>query len=134
MTTAVYDIAALTGKPLPKNKKKTLPANKSLHELLGKCYTLNPNVPILKLGSVLQDTVKEEEDDDDLQEEKKVYYTSLFILFLYLMIAVASTAYPSVAFLNCLTLILFDYMHVALDQGNTNWSPGKHSAILYSKI
>ena len=121
MTQTVYEIAEINGKPVHK-KKKSLPANKSLHALLGSAYTINPNVPSLKFGSVLQDSVKMETGNDETS--KKIYYFSLSVLFLYLMIAIAVTSYPSIAFLNCLTLILFDYLHDCLANGETNWSPG----------
>ncbi len=119
MSYTVYDIAESEGKVT--KKKKTMGANKSFHALLGSSYTINPNVPSLKMASVIQDNVKKEMPDD--RSEMLLYRTSLAFLFVYWIIAAVATAYPAIAFLNCLALTLLDLLHTALSKGDTNWTP-----------
>jgi hypothetical protein len=126
-------------------KKDVLTVNHSLHLLLGSCYSINPKVPILKLGSVLQETntiddsasrqLKNGTDGYGLNSTESLkntkssatdlYYWSVVVLFVYLMLSVKFTPYPSVAFLNCLALLFVDYLHASSDLGSSQWSPGK---------
>ena len=121
-------------------KRKHTPANKLLHALLGNAYTINPKVPLFNLGTVLPeppnetispDAVKEGGKNVEIEEamidndfEKNLYNGSLLILFIYLMIGISRTDYPSLAFLNCLTLMLFDSINSSLSAGDLSWSPG----------
>ena len=89
--------------------------------MLGSSYTINPNVPMLNLASVMQDSVKKEKEGDN--SETVLYRISLLFLFIYFIIAAVSTAYPSIAFVNCLALMLLDSLHKALSKGDTHWSP-----------
>ena len=61
------------------------------------------------------------------------YNISLIVLVIYLIIAALKTDCPSIAFLNCLTLLLLDYIYAGLSRGRDNkWSPGFKFAILIS--
>ena len=139
MTEATYKIKNPHAKP---GKRKYMPLNKLLHALLGDCYTLNPKVPYLKYATVLDEPPRDKnseiagdgkddksknsaaEDEDEMKTGEDLYKSSLLILFIYLMIALARTNHPSIAFLNCLTLMLFDTVNTAVSHGDINWSPG----------
>jgi hypothetical protein len=146
MSDAIFKIKNPAGR-IPTNKKYT-PSNKLLHALLGEGYTINPRVPFFSYATVLPEPPKElfeqnptrpvkstepstaEEDEGNQDSEKSLYNSSLVILFVYLMIAISRTNYPSLAFLNCLTLMLFDTIHSALTHGTIKWSPGYSICLL----
>lgn len=96
--------------------------NHSLHVLLGNSYSINPKVPILKLGSVMRD---DQDVDKSTNGSFFLYYSSIVTLFVYLMLAIVKTPFPSVAFLNCLSLFFLDYLHNCFEEG-ANWTPGKY--------
>lgn len=128
MTEAVYNIKQ-NGALVPPNIK--LSANKAIHALLGNGYTINPKVSLFQFATVLRDLNTSKRSDKQIEEDgKSLYYTSLFILFVYLMIAIIRTNYPSIAFLHCLTFILLDSIHSNLAKGEVNWSPGYHIILL----
>ena len=122
--------------------QKDLKVNKLLHALLGEMYTVNPSLPTFKFSAVLQelthpkpkptaaDTSKTpvvEEDDEVLERNRqaqKLYGFSLFTLLIYMIIAGVRTNYPSLAFLNCCTLVLLDVVHLSISHGDTKWTPG----------
>jgi len=105
--------------------KECMPANKSLHSLLGSQYTINPNVPFFKFSTVLQEPEKDSPHSaTDLNARDGMYDASLLILFVYLIIALARTDYPSLAFLNCLAVLTFDVIHTSLANGDNKWSAG----------
>ena len=135
----------------------TLSANKALHILLGEGYNVSSKLPMFKYASVIAEPVKddlvtpvelpagvvsleppnstkeqemESQSSAEMHAGEELYMSSLFVLFLYLIIAAARTDQPSVAFLNCLTLILFDTIHTNLSHGDTNWSPSFKIAVL----
>lgn len=149
--------------PLAKitDKKKVMGANKSLHELLGHGYTINPKLPVFKFATVIQEpnllpqktqdalaaagaaagatgskgaatsqsslatsTNIPEDDEDDDGSQNDLYFTSLGILAVYMIIALARTKYPSLAFVHILTLMLLDLIHRTVAAGDMNWSPG----------
>ena len=112
-----------------KRPSRALTINTALHALLGDSYTLNPNVPLFKFASVLLDNVKGSAKAKSTRGND-LYNISLFILFVYLMIAVSRTDYPGVAFLHCLALILLDSIHTALSHGTVKWSSGFHIFLL----
>jgi hypothetical protein len=120
---------------LIKNEKKTktkkpLPINKVLHALLGDCYTLNPNVPLFKYGTILMDTSNTSKASEKDKNSRKLMQLSLVILFIYLMIAIARTDHPSLAFLHCLALMLFDSIHTSISHGDIKWTTGYHILLL----
>ena len=142
MTDATFKIKNPHAKP---GKRKYMPLNKLLHALLGDCYSLNPKVPYFRYATVLDEPPREKnsdiiadgkdektknsaiigaEDEDEIKTGEELYKASLLILFIYLMIALARTSHPSIAFLNCLTLMLFDTINTAISHGDINWSPG----------
>jgi hypothetical protein len=142
MTDATFKIKNPHAKP---GKRKYMPLNKLLHALLGDCYSLNPKVPYFRYATVLDEPPREknseiisdgkdektknsaiiaDEDEDEMKTGEELYKASLIILFIYLMIALARTNHPSIAFLNCLTLMLFDTINTAISHGDINWSPG----------
>jgi hypothetical protein len=129
-----------------KGPAKYVPANKLLHALLGNYYTINPNVPLFRFATVLQEPPKDGEiaaalelaalqagskkptdkndEEEDISDGDETYNISLIILVIYIIIAMTSTDYPSIAFVNCLSLILFDTIHTAISRSDVNWSPG----------
>jgi hypothetical protein len=124
-------------------KQKPLSANKLLHALLGSTYTINPNFSMFKYAAVVQETKQEDPEADaslaaniragsvtEIGKGHELYNTSLFILFIYLMIGVSRTAYPSLAFLNCLALIILDFLHYNLNNGIIKWPPEKKILVL----
>ena len=141
MADATFKIKNPHAKP---GKRKYMPLNKLLHALLGDCYALNPKVPYFRFATVLDEPPREKNTDVANKEDEKsnksavvsaeeeeeykadgdLYKASLLILFIYLMIAIAKTTHPSIAFLNCLTLVLFDTINTAISHGDINWSPG----------
>ena len=132
--------------------KECLPANKSLHSLLGAQYTINPKVPFFKMAAVLQEPDKKptasdaeaaaaaaaaaaasadgKSDSSPSLDRDAMYDASLFILFVYLMIAIARTDRPSLAFLNCLAVLTFDVIHTSLASGDNKWSAGYKIVLL----
>jgi hypothetical protein len=115
-------------KPIVLDPKKPLSVNKALHGLLGDDYTLNPKVPLFSFAGVLNEIAPSKASG--MRSGQLLYRTSLVILFVYLMIAIARTEYPSLAFLNCLTLILLDSVHTSISHGDNHWSPGYHIFLL----
>jgi hypothetical protein len=115
----------------PSMIEKYLTVNKALHGLLGNDYTLNPNLPQLRHAGVLSD-LKSSTSSSANEVDRKLYKYASFILFVYLMIAVARTDHPSLAFLNCLALILLDFIHTSMSHGNESWSAGHHIFLLVS--
>lgn len=109
---------------------KCMTANKLLHSLLGAQYTINPNVSFFKFGTVLQEPTKAPDLSDPLRERDTMYDISLVILAIYLVIALARTDYPSLAFLNCLAVLTFDVILSSLANGDVKWSAGYKIALL----
>lgn len=123
-----------------------LQVNKILHAVLGESYSINPNIPALRFGAVLQEiedsfhnvsSVEKAPDEPSqevneleqvqmqlLSEERRLYFSSLFILFIYLIIAAARSSSGSLAFLNVCALILLDGIHLSMSKGESSWSPG----------
>lgn len=128
------------------NSIKDLKVNKLLHSLLGETYTINPQVPVFSFSSALieipqhdlpiaiEDTdtsidreqkellLDEKEDQDN--EARRLYNISLVTLFIYMIIALARNCRPSLAFLNCCSLILLDIIHLSISHGDSKWTPG----------
>jgi hypothetical protein len=113
-----------------KTNKKPLAINKVLHALLGDSYTLNPNVPLFKYGTILMDTSNSAKSSEKDKNSRKLMQLSLVILFIYLMIAIARTDHPSIAFLHCLALILLDSIHTSISHGDVKWTSGYHIFLL----
>lgn len=135
MTDAVYRYNNKDRKG--KEKENYMESNKILHSLLGKCYTVNPKVPHYRFSSVLNDPIKEVIKDPDYEYEDDgflgldpLYNVSLFFLFVYMCIALARTDYPSLAFLNCLALLLSDQIISSVSRGDTKWTPGYKITLL----
>ena len=80
-------------KPMMLDPKKHLSVSKAMHGLLGDNYTLNPKVPLFNFAGVLNEITPSK--GSGTKGEQRLYRTSLVILFVYLMIAVARTEYPS---------------------------------------
>jgi len=114
----------------PPKASKILAINTALHALLGECYTLNPKVPLFSYSTVLSDIESAKAVDEKKKTGNMLYNIALFILFIYLMIAVSRTDYPSLGFLNCLTLLLFDSIHTSISHGDVEWSAGYHIFLL----
>ncbi|CAM9318942.1 unnamed protein product, partial [Ectocarpus fasciculatus] len=116
-------------KPTPVLDANKIPSvSKALHGLLGSDYTLNPKVPLFTFAGVLNEIAPSK--SSGMKSGQRLYRTSLVILFVYLMIAVARTEYPSLAFLNILALILLDSIHTSVSHGDNHWSPGYHIFLL----
>lgn len=114
-------------------KPKDFKANKILHALLNNSYTINPAVPYFKFATVLQDLPRQYDEDENgtsLKRGDDLYNFSMVILLIYFIIALVRTNYRSLAFLNCLTLILLDGIHTSIARGNVNWSPGYKISLL----
>ena len=109
---------------------KKMSCNKIIHALLGSCYTINPKVPLFKYATVLKDLGNESTSTQKSKFGDNLYNFALFILFVYLMISIARTEYPSLAFLHCLALMLLDCIHGNLASGDVKWSPGFHILLL----
>lgn len=117
-------------------------ANKVLHSVLEESYSLNPKIPALRFSAVLSEVQESFHNMDPgnseqhsleewtqlyqeiLTEERRLYLFSVFILFIYLMIAVARTSSGSLAFLNVCALLLLDFVHLSMSKGENSWSPG----------
>lgn len=110
--------------------KKALPINKVLHALLGDSYTLNPNVPLFRFGTILMETANSKSSTEKEKNSKKLTQISLVILFIYLMIAIARTEHPSLAFLHCLALFMLDSIHASISHGDVQWTTGYHIFLL----
>lgn len=116
-------------KPVPHLDPSKIPSvSKALHGLLGEDYTLNPKVPLFTFAGVLNEIAPA--NSSGMKSGQRLYRMSLSILFMYLMIAVSRTKYPSLAFLNCLTVILLDSIHTSVSHGDNHWSPGYHIFLL----
>lgn len=111
--------------------EKYLTVNKALHGLLGDKYTLNPNLPHLRHAGVLSD-LKSSSSSSSNEVDRKLYKYAILVLFVYLMIAVARTDHPSLAFMNCLALMLLDFIHTSMSHGSETWSAGHHIFLLVS--
>ena len=59
-----------------------------------------------------------------------MYNSAILILFVYLLIAVSRTDYPSVAFLHCLTVVFLDNLVSRIAAGSTKWTPGYKICLL----
>jgi len=127
---------------------KHLQINKLLHALLGETYSINPQIPVFRFSSVLQDIPSldtiipptiaaaganegdhEKKDLMSLKQEKddaarSIYGMSLIVLVVYMIIALARWIYPSLALLNCFALVLLDIIHLGLSHGDVKWTPG----------
>ena len=121
---AAYEVAEESNKKF--SCKKRLPANKALHAMLGAAYTINPLVPQFKFAAMLADSArqKKEKKVGERPPREDSYNLSLFLLFVYLMIALARTNFGGLAFLNCLTCLLFDTINSSLSHGDIRWSIG----------
>ena len=108
---------------------KCMKANTLLHSLLGAQYTINPKVSFFKFAVALQDPAADQ-DTAEARDRDAMYDASLFILSIYLIIALVRTDYPSLAFLNCLAVLTFDVIHTSLANGDNNWSPGYKIVLL----
>jgi hypothetical protein len=130
LTDTVYKIKEDEGVKV-KRGNKPLSVNTVLHALLGPAYTVNPNVPIFQFATVLKNIGSSAKTAED-KEERSGFLTnmSLAILLIYFIIGVARTDYPSLVFLHCCTLVLFDAIHSAISQGDVKWSPGFHIFLL----
>ena len=122
-----------------KDKNKSMESTKILQTLLGKCYTINPNIPLFKYSPIMYDPEEEEEVIDPNSEFEDpnanhfgdpLYNTSLLCLFIYFIIATSRTSYSSLSLLNCLVLILLDNIHSSLAKGDNKWTPGYKIALL----
>eukprot|EP01038_Epipyxis_sp_PR26KG_P011932 gene11932-15972_t len=69
-------------------------------------------------------TVEESRSESEWTLSQKLYYSSLGFLIIYLIIAAARTNHPSLAFLHCWALLLFDLIHESIGHGDINWTPG----------
>ena len=113
-----------------KDKKKPMKSERILQTLLGNCYTMNVKVPIYKYAPIINDPPEEIEKDPDFAYDDDhpygdpLYNTSLLFLFIYMLIALSRTAYPSLAFLNCIVLVTFDTIISSISKGDTTWTPG----------
>jgi hypothetical protein len=118
-------------------RKADMKVNKLIHALLSDAYTINPNVPQFKFGSVLPELPKENKTEITIGDKTimvdrgdDLYNFSLIILLVYMIIAIGWSEYPSLALLNCLTLILLDSINSALSHGDVQWSPGYKICLL----
>lgn len=130
LTETVYKIKEDEGVKVKKGGKP-LSVNTVLHALLGSAYTVNPNVPIFQFATVLKNIGSSAKTAED-KEERSDFLTklSLAILFIYFIIGVVRTDYPSLVFLHCCSLVLFDSIHSAISHGDVKWSPGFHIFLL----
>ena len=117
-----------------------LDTNKLLHAILGETYTINPHVPAFQLAAVLQEFPLQPDPvadaDSRMSKEKqlalkelaeknmRLYYISLFSLLIYFIMAAVQTDHASLAFLNFLSLVFLDFIHICLSRGDICWSPG----------
>jgi hypothetical protein len=108
-----------------------LPVNKVLHALLGDAYTLNPNVPLFRFGTILIDSSSGGKSAAEKDKTARKFITvANVILFVYLMIGIARTDYPSLCFLHCCTLLMLDSVHTSISHGDVKWSAGFHIFLL----
>jgi hypothetical protein len=120
-------------------KKQSI--SKLMNKLLGNAYTVNPSAPIFRYASVLTNFIDksqehkgeaDEQNDviNDLGSVDNLYKISLVFLFVYIMIAITETDFPSLAFLHCLALVLLDSVHATFSHGDMLWTPGKKVVLL----
>eukprot|EP00597_Dinobryon_sp_UTEXLB2267_P013680 CAMPEP_0170107482 /NCGR_PEP_ID=MMETSP0020_2-20130122/5999_1 /TAXON_ID=98059 /ORGANISM="Dinobryon sp., Strain UTEXLB2267" /LENGTH=1426 /DNA_ID=CAMNT_0010332015 /DNA_START=627 /DNA_END=4904 /DNA_ORIENTATION=+ len=149
MLDAIYYVKKKAGgKGRPESLTTYLNTNKLMHAILGETYTINPRVPAFQVAAILQEfsqqpeepdapkqfsktktdteayKEKEEEFKAAMQKNRHIYYISLFFLLIYFIIAATRTAHVSLAFLNIITLIFLDFIHICLSRGDISWSPG----------
>ena len=130
LTETMYKIREDEGVKV-KKAKKPLAVNTVLHALLGPAYTVNPNVPLFQFATVLKNIGGSAKTSEDKQERTSFLTNlSLAILFVYFVIGVSRTDYPSLIFLHCCSLILFDSIHSAISHGDVKWSSGFHIFLL----
>jgi hypothetical protein len=140
MAEAIFSLKNPNGKT---GEYKDLKINRILHALLGENYTVNPKVPAFKYSAALYELATENNDldsDGNLDEAeveegkkaeaRKLYGVSLGMLLIYFIIVAVRTTYPSLAFLNCLALVLLDIIHLSMSHGDTKWNPGFMIALL----
>ena len=130
MTDTVFKIKKDKGEAPGKKSKKPLPINKVLHALLGDAYTLNPNVPLFRYGTILMDSTSAKTAAERDKTASKLVGVANAILFVYLMIGIARTDFPSICFLHCCALILLDSVHTSISHGDVKWSSGYHIFLL----
>lgn len=119
---------------------KDLKINRILHALLGENYTINPKVPAFRFSATLHELAEDKDADGTLDAEeveegkkveaRKLYAIALGTLLVYFIIAAVRTDFPSLAFLNCLCLVLLDIIHLSMSHGDTRWNPGFMIALL----
>ena len=121
-----------------KDKTTNMESTNILHALLESCYTINPRIPHYKFSPIFYDPPKEEtkdpeyEYDDENKWGEPLYNWSLAVLFVYLIIAVVRTSYPSLAFLHCLVLLFLDQVNSNMARGDCKWTPGFKILLLVS--
>lgn len=110
---------------------KALSINTALHALLKDGYTINPKVPLFSFATVLMDTNTSLKDEENKKKfGNMLYNVSLFVLFIFLMIGISRTDYPSLCFLHCLVFLMLDCVHTSVSHGDIDWTAGYHIALL----
>ena len=121
-----------------KDKSKNMEGPSILNALLDNCYTINPRIPHFRFSRIFYDPPKEDAKDPEIEYEPEnpygepLYNWSLGILVVYLIIALARTGYPSLAFLHCLGLLFLDQINSSMAKGDSKWTPGYKILLLVS--
>ena len=106
-----------TRKGVARTSLRTWRGPSILNALLDNCYTVNPRIPHFRFSRIFYDPPKEDAKDPEIEYEPEnpygepLYNWSLGILVVYLIIALARTGYPSLAFLHCLGLLFLDQIN-----------------------
>jgi hypothetical protein len=115
---------------LGKDKTKNMEGTTMLNALLETCYTINPRIPMYRFSRIFYDPPKEETKDPEYEYEAEnpygepMYNWSMGVLFVYLVISMVRTSYPSLAFLHILSLLFLDQINSSMARGDCKWTPG----------
>jgi hypothetical protein len=113
-------------RPLTDDDKKA--GRGSIHLLLDGVYSLSAVVPMFKVSKA----VLTYDPKDHHEAESRMYRTSSLFLLAYLVAATVATERGWLALLNICFLLLFDYVHSAINHGAAHWPSGYNVLVMCS--